>query len=257
MPQKMLAAERLGQLKALLASRQVLRVEDAVEALRVSPATVRRDLELLEKRGELRRVHGGAVGLDKAQQEPLFDDKTVLQAAEKARIAQAAYKEFIHPGETIYLDGGSTVLLLARLLRAETKLTVVTNSLRAAMDLSGQGPQVLLVGGELRRRSQTMVGPLTKPMLEGLYFDKAFLGTIGLDLKAGITTTEPDEAFTKELVMERAREVILLVDSSKCGRISFARSGRLEQIQCVITDDGVDRAFAAGLQKKGLRVIKA
>ena len=254
--QKELAPQRWDNLRALIRQSGVIRVEELCRQLGVSPATVRRDLDQLERAGAIRRVHGGAVSVESRLDEPLFDDKTSLAAREKRRIAEAALA-FVGPDETIYLDGGSTVLELARLLRERTNLTVVTNSLRAAHELGGRGPRLILIGGELRRLSQTMVGPLTRHVLEGLHLDKAFMGTIGLSLKEGLTTTDPSEAYTKELVMSQARQVIVLADSSKAGKISFARAGNWNNIHVLITDKSVDKDFAKELGKKKIKLVKA
>jgi DeoR family transcriptional regulator, fructose operon transcriptional repressor len=254
--QKELAAKRLPRMQEILRQHRVLRVHELSRRLGVSSATIRRDLAELESSGEIRRVHGGAVSVESRLEEPLFDDKTSIAAREKHRIAQAALK-YIEPDDTIYLDGGSTILELARLIRDRSNLTVVTNSLRAALELAMQGPRLILIGGELRRLSQTVVGPLTRLIIQELYVDKAFLGTIGLSFEEGLTTTDPGEAFTKEFVMGHAREVILLADSSKAGKISFARAGRLEKVQVLITDDGIDRKFAAELRKRGVEIVRA
>jgi DeoR/GlpR family transcriptional regulator of sugar metabolism len=188
--------------------------------------------------------------------EPLFADKRSLAAREKRRIAEVA-AAMVAAGDTIYLDGGSTVLELARLLRDRTNLTVVTNSLQAALELSGRGPRLIVIGGELRRLSQTLVGPLTRLVLGELHLDKAFMGTIGFALEEGLTTTDPSEAFTKQLVMRQARQVILLADSSKAGKVSFARAGSWDEVHVVVTDRQVDGAFARELAKKGPRLVRA
>jgi DeoR/GlpR family transcriptional regulator of sugar metabolism len=253
---KNFAPQRLDHLRSLIRDSGALRLEELCRQLGVSPATVRRDLDQLERSGAIRRVHGGAVSVESRLDEPLFDDKTSLAAREKRRIAEAALS-FVGPDETIYLDGGSTVLELARLLRERTNVTVVTNSLRAAHELAGRGPRLILIGGELRRLSQTVVGPLTRQTLEGLHLDKAFMGTIGVTLKEGMTTTDPGEAYTKELVMRQAREVILLADSSKAGKVSFARAGKLEHVHVVITDKGVEKNFAKELNQQGIKLVRA
>ena len=253
--QKELAPRRLDNLRELIRGKGVIRVEEICSQLRVSPATVRRDLDQLEESGAIRRVHGGAVSVESRLEEPLFDDKASIAAREKNRIAQAAL-QFIATGDTIYLDGGSTVLEFAQLLHDRTNLTVVTNSLRAAHELAGRGPRLILIGGELRRLSQTMVGPLTRCVLRELHVDKAFMGTIGLSLKEGMTTTDPGEAYTKELVMSQARQVILLADSGKAGKVAFARAGGLENIHALVTDKQLDKHFAKELVKKGIKVIK-
>ena len=155
-------------------------------------------------------------------------------------------------GSTVYIDGGSTLLELARILRERTNLTIVTNSLSAAVELSGTGPRVVLVGGELRRRSQTMVGPLTRLLLQGMHVDIAFMGTIGLNLEDGMTTTDDNEAFTKELAMEHAGKVVLLAHSAKAGQASFARVGHLDRIDTFITDHGVSPDFVTALKEKDI-----
>jgi len=253
--QKELAPRRLDNLRELIRGKGVMRIEEICRQLRVSPATVRRDLNQIEKAGAIRRVHGGAVSVESRLEELLFDDKASIAAQEKHRIAEAAL-QFVAPGDTIYLDGGSTVLEFARLLHDRTNLTVVTNSLRAAHELAGRGPRLILIGGELRRLSQTMVGPLTRFVLQELHVDKAFMGTIGLSLKEGMTTTDPGEAYTKELVMSQARQVILLADSGKADKVAFARAGRLENVHVLVTDKQLDKIFAKALIKRGIKLVR-
>lgn len=254
--QKALAPQRWDNLRALIRDSGVIRVEDLCRRLKVSPATVRRDLDQLERGGAIRRVHGGAVSVESRLDEPVFADKTSRAAREKRRIAEAALT-FIEPGDTVYLDGGSTVLELARLLRERTNLTVVTNSLYAAHELAGRGPRLIVIGGELRRLSQTMVGPLTERVLQELHLDKAFMGTIGLALDEGLTTTDHSEAFTKKLVMGQARQVIVLADSSKAGKVSFANAGGWENVHVLITDKQIEKTFAKELTKKNIKVIRS
>jgi DeoR/GlpR family transcriptional regulator of sugar metabolism len=229
-----LAPKRIERLRQILRMDHVVSVEELSRQLKVSSATVRRDLAQLESLGDVRRVHGGAVGVESRLEEPLFDAKTSIAAREKQRIAQAALK-FIKPNDTIFLDGGSTVLELARL---------------------AQGPRVILIGGEFRRLSQTLVGALTRLILGEVHVDKAFMGTMGLSLEEGLTTTDPSEAYTKELVMQHARQVFLLADHSKVGKVSFACAGQLGKVQVLITDRQIDRKFASQLRKKGVEVVR-
>jgi DeoR/GlpR family transcriptional regulator of sugar metabolism len=254
--QKALAPRRWDNLRSLIRDRGVIRIEDLCRELKVSPATVRRDLDQLEQSGAIRRVHGGAVSVESRLDEPVFAAKASLAAREKRGIAEAALA-LIEPGDTIYLDGGTTVLELARLLRERTNLTVVTNSLQAAHELAGRGPRLILIGGELRRLSQTVVGPMTRLVLQELHLDKAFMGTIGFTLKEGLTTTDPGEAFTKEMVMSRSRQVFVLADSSKAGKLSFARAGGWDKVHALITDKQVDPQFAKELVKTGIKLVRA
>jgi DeoR family transcriptional regulator, fructose operon transcriptional repressor len=252
---KDLAPQRWDNLRTLIRDSGVIRIEDLCRRLKVSAGTVRRDLDQLEASGAIRRVHGGAVSVESRLEEPLFADKTSLAAREKRRIAEAALT-FIEAGDTIYLDGGSTVLELARLLRDRTNLTVVTNSLQAAHELAGRGPRLILVGGELRRLSQSLVGPLTRSLLRELHLDKAFMGTIGFALKEGLTTTDPSEAFTKEVVMGQSRQVIVLADSSKAGKVSFARAGHWDKVHMLITDRQLEKNFAKELSQLGIKLVR-
>jgi DeoR/GlpR family transcriptional regulator of sugar metabolism len=133
----------------------------------------------------------------------------------------------------------------------------VTNSLPAIVELAGQGPRLVVVGGELRPLSQALVGPLSAPVLDELYVDRAFMGTFSLSLEAGLTTTDPAEAFTKERVLSRAREVVLLADRSKFGTRSFAHAGRLEQVDVVITDAVLGAEMGGVFADAGVRVLVA
>jgi len=134
---------------------------------------------------------------------------------------------------------------------------VVTNSLPAATELAGNGPRLIVVGGELRATSQALVGPLTRLLLDTVHVDRALMGTFALSLEEGLMTTDPAEAYTKELVLGRAREVILLADSRKVGSRSFVRAGRLEAVDLLVTDDRIDERTVRSLERRGVKVIKA
>jgi len=249
-----LAAERQERLRSLIREQGVLSILDACEKLDASQATVRRDLDTLESQGLVRRVHGGAVSVQSRIEEPLFDDKASIAAKEKRRIAEAA-AELIEQGDAIYLDGGSTVLELARILAARSDLTVFTNSLRAAIELSGRGPRLMLIGGQLRRLSQTMVGTLTTAMLGSINVQKAFMGTVALSPDRGLTTTDPDEAFTKNMVLSRAESVIVLADAGKIGKVALSQFGRIGDIDILVTDKRADKTILGDLRKKGIKII--
>ncbi len=251
---KELAEARWRKLRNLLRERDILRVEELAAGLGVSAATVRRDLAALEAVGDLRRIHGGAMAAEGRDEEPLFDDKTAIAASEKQRIAEAALR-LVRPHDIVYLDGGSTILVLARLLTSHTQLTVVTNSLRVAQVFSNGGPRMILTGGECRRLSQTFVGPLTRAVLAQMHIDVAFMGTIGVSAENGMTTTDPAEAFTKEQAMARASRVVLLADSSKFGKTSFVRFGSLKALSAVISDKRMPSAERKAFQRAGVETL--
>jgi DeoR/GlpR family transcriptional regulator of sugar metabolism len=254
--QRMLTAEREHRIIELLHEATVLKVADLGQALGVSEATVRRDLQSMHERGLLQRVRGGATLHPLTRAEPMFDDKQTQNAAAKNRIAAAAL-ELIDDYDQIYLDGGSTVLALARLLAHRRRhLTITTNSLMAAEALMNSGHRLVVIGGEFRPLSRTVVGPLTAATVEQIHVDKAFMGTIGFTVTEGLMTTDPNEAFTKELILHRANQVILLADGSKLGIPSFARSGRPQDIDVLVTER-VDETFRGDAEDLGIQIIVA
>ncbi|MBM4165163.1 MAG: DeoR/GlpR transcriptional regulator [Lentisphaerae bacterium] len=258
---KELAVGRHERLRLLLRERRVVRVEEFAATLEVSPATVRRDLAEMEADGELKRVHGGAVAVAASlvADEPLFEDKASRAEPQKRRIAAAAAKLIPAAHTTLFLDGGSTVLALAHLLLRCTQHTIVTNSLRVAQVLAAGGPQVILTGGALRRLSQTFVGPLTRHILENISCDIAFMGTLGLTPDDGLTTTDPDEAYTKELAIARARRVVLLADATKVGAVSTVRFAPISTLHTLVTDTTLPRSTLAALRDAypALRILTA
>jgi len=145
---------------------------------------------------------------------------------------------------------------LAHLLDRRRDLMVVTNSLVAAAALLRTEHRIILVGGEIRRISRSIVGPLTPAVLDEVHFDKAFMGTTGFTPEEGMTAPAPEEAFTKAHAMRRADQVILLVDGSKLGMPSFARSGTIEDIDVLITEK-ITAPFRKELEELGIRVIVA
>lgn len=250
---KLLSAERERLILQAL-SNDVGTITDLSAQLNVSEATVRRDLQSLEEQGKARRVHGGAVRVQFPRTEPIFAKKATFHADEKEQIAKFAL-EFIDDDDSIFLDGGSTVLTLARKLDQRKNLTIVTNSIMAAAELMESPHRLILLGGEFRAISRTLVGPLTAQIVNSLHINKAFMGTIGFTAESGISTTDPGEAYTKELIMRRAGKVIVLADSSKIGAPSFVTSGSIKDIDVVISDCNISEQVVKKLTKQHVEVI--
>ena len=250
---KLLSAERERLIMQAL-SNGVGSLADLSTQLNVSEATVRRDLQSLEEQGKARRIHGGAVRVQFPRTEPIFTEKAAFHASEKDHIANLAL-ELIEDNDSIYLDGGSTILTLARKLNQRKNLTIVTNSIMAAAELMESSHRLILLGGEFRALSRTLVGPLTGQIVNSLHINKAFMGTIGFTLESGISTTDPNEAYTKELIMHRAAQVIVLADSSKIGVPSFAASGSINDIDTLISDRNISDEVIKELTDQGVEVI--
>ena len=234
-----------------------MRVEDLHAELGVSLATIRRDLDELEADGVLRRVHGGAVSVDQRPVEARFDAKAaVARPGEGAHRRPRRWRSSSRARRSTSTPAPPS-WSWPTCCAGRDDLTVVTNSLPAINALAGRGPHLVILGGDLRPLSQAIVGPLSRLLLEHLYVDRAFLGTFGLSLDAGLTTSDPQEAYTKELVLGRARQVVLLADAAKLGTRSFAHAGRLDQVDLLITDAPLDPTATTALDAAGVQVLVA
>ena len=242
-------------LRALHATGRVDVAEVASE-LGVTSETVRKDLIRLERRGMLRRVHGGAVPVADLTYEPVVAERTAF-AAEKQRIARAALEHLPERG-TVLLDAGSTTAWLAEVFPTDRPLDVFTNTLPIALTLLARSNlTVHTLGGRLRGPTSAEVGPLADRALRDLNVDVAFLGTNGISLERGLTTPDEDEAATKQLMLSAARRRILLADHSKVGLVSLCKHAELRDVDLLITDAGLTDAQQAALVAAGLPTERA
>lgn len=246
--------------QAILAgSRSAGRVEvnTLAATLSVTPETIRRDLSVLERRGLLRRVHGGAVAIESLGIEPGIADRESRFAAEKKRIAQAAVRQLEQLPEhaTIVLDAGTTTVRVAELLPTDQEITVVTNGLPIATVLASRPNVTLhLVGGLMRGRTLATVGPWAERVLAEIHADLLFLGANGITPDRGVTTPDLAEATVKRALVGAARRVVMLADHTKVGRTDFAKVVDLDEVDLLITDDGLDADLCTELTDAGLLV---
>ena len=230
--------ERKQKILEYIEAHRKATVGELCEQFRVSSATIRNDLRDLEQGNLLLRTHGGAMVRSKTGLEPDSSQKRVQNLEAKRRIAEAALA-LIEDGDRIVLDTGTTTLELARLLDRRKELTVVTNDLAIAALLEDfDGVSVVFVGGLLRKRFHCTVshGNTWRETLSGLTVDKAFMGVNSLSLEKGAMTPDLGMAETKKLMIGIAVKVVLLCDSSKFGRSSFARFATMDQIDVVVTE---------------------
>lgn len=235
------------------------RVEVAELASRfdVTPETVRRDLTDLELRGVLRRVHGGAIPIERLRSEPAVAEKATLMAAEKLRIAEAALAYLPRAG-TILLDAGTTTGVLANLLPTDRELTVVTNALPIAMTLSARHNLTLwLVGGRVRGRTLADVDDWAVRTLQDLSVDVAFVATNGITVSRGLSTPDVAEAAVKREMIRAGRRVVLLADRSKLGEDHLVRYAATSDVDVLITDDGIADADRRAFEEAGVEVVVA
>lgn len=248
--------QRKQRILEVLARNQAVAVAQLAQSLEVSEASIRRDLQQLEQAGLLRRTHGGAVSNHISTFEPSLAEKEVQLKAEKQAIARVAV-DLIEEGDTVMLDAGSTTLQMARQWRRTHNVTVVTDALNIAWELAAAGVEIVVTGGNLRALTLSLVGPIAEGSLAGLHVNKLFLAANGIDLQAGLTTPNLAEAQTKKAMMRSAREIILVADHSKVGRVAFAQICGLDKVHCLITDPGTPADFLAGAEKLGVRVLLA
>ncbi|MEI6514017.1 MAG: DeoR/GlpR family DNA-binding transcription regulator [bacterium] len=227
-------------------------VPSLADDLAVSLPTVRADLARLETRGLLRRTHGGALPVESARHEPPYDERERTNPDEKRAIAKVA-ASFVQSGETILLDAGTTTYEIALELHSKRDLTVVTNSLAIAWTLM-ENPtfEVILLGGTVQHHRKATLGPLVIKQLESMNVDRAFVAVSGVDPVGGLTVIDFDAAQVKFAMMSRARETIIIADSSKLGQIAFAQIAPVTQASFLITDADADPRITRSLEELGL-----
>ena len=253
----MYAAERQQHILDRARDDGRVEVTSLAEELGVTTETVRRDLTSLERHGLLRRVHGGAIPLERLGFEPRLAVRLEHRIAEKERIAKLAAEQIPVDG-SILLDAGSTTQLLADNLPLDRGITVITNSVPIASAVAGREHVGLyLVGGRVRGRTLAAVGAWASNALSGVTVDVAFLGTNGLTVHRGLTTPDQDEAVVKQAMVACARRNVVLCDHSKIGAEHFARFAWLSEIDTVITDTELDDETATELEAAGPTVLRA
>jgi DeoR family fructose operon transcriptional repressor len=233
------------------------RVEVAglAEHFGITTETVRRDLTRLERRGLVRRVHGGALPVEQLGFELDLEERMARHRSEKERIGSAAAKLLPEEGSVI-IDAGTTTARLVAALPADHELVVTTNSLPLARDMVGRpNLTVLMPGGRVRPRTLAQVDVWTQRVLAGLHVDVTFIATNGMSIEDGLTTADIAEAEVKRAMIRAGARVVLLADSSKVGQRHFVRFGDMEQVDVLITDVGLDDRAALEFRDLGIELI--
>lgn len=224
-------------------------VADLARMTGVSEVTIRQDLNLLEKQSYLRRAHGFAVPLDSDDVETRMLNNYPL----KRELAQFA-ASLVQNGETVFIENGSSNALLARALADQKDVTIITVSSYIAHLLKDTRCEVILLGGIYQKKSESMVGPLTRQFIEQVHFSKAFIGIDGWQPETGFTGRDMMRADVVNAVLAKNSETIVLTDSSKFGAVHPYTLGPITQFQRVITDEGLSGASQRQLEQAGLKV---
>jgi DeoR family transcriptional regulator, aga operon transcriptional repressor len=229
-------------------------VLDLAKRFETSQVTIRKDLEDLHAHGLVHRTHGGALpAREGALEDPTLREKEKLHRREKLRIAEAASR-VVQEGQVVILDSGTTTTAIARALRHFQNLTIVTNAVNIAAELSGTAVEVILTGGTLRKNSFSLVGPIAEETLHRLNADLLFLGVDGFDVHYGLSTPNLLEAKVNRVMVEVAKRTIAACDSSKFGRRSLSLIAPPQALHQVITDRGAPKSDVMTLKKAGIEV---
>ncbi len=255
------AEVRQERIAGLVVAEGFVRVRELSDVFGVSAVTLRNDLDQLEQRGEVRRVHGGAMAPTGLRIERTFEEAASDLAGEKARIGKAA-AALVASGEAIIVDVGTTTTALARALVARTELddvTVITSGLTIALELEQAGPRitVILSGGTLRPKQHSLVNPLATTFFEQLSASTVFLGCNGVDPVHGVTNINLPEAEIKRAMASVARRRVVLADGTKLGEVALARVCPIGLVDVVVTDHSADPEVVASLRANDVDVVLA
>lgn len=249
--------ERRERIIELLKEHGRVEVTALRRLLNTSEMTIRRDLDALEKLGEVTRVYGGAVLKPKNHFDLPIEIREVEHLAEKQQMAALAAR-LVRNHEAIALDASSTALELAKALKNHASLTVVTSSLPIAMTL-GRSPGIAtyVTGGRIRRRNLSLVSSAAVRSIQKYRVDKAFISADGFSCRHGLTDCSPEETETKQAMIAVAKEVIALIDASKFGQVAFSQVCEAEKLTTLITSAGAPSDELAKVAELGVKVYVA
>lgn len=253
----MLQNQRRDKILELIREDGHAKVMDLSRIFKVTEVTIRQDLEHLEKEGSIVREHGGAFLKNIDLNVRNFSLQNQENINEKMMIARKAV-EYIHDGEAIILDSGSTTTEIAKLLTGYNNLTVITNALNIALILGAQsGITVVVTGGEFKAPTLSLTGQKAADFFQNLHVDKLFLATAGIALKSGLTYPGISDICVKRAMIESANEIYLVADSSKIGKNAFASLGALSLINYLITDSKIKKEDVDWLKNYDVQFIIA
>jgi len=248
--------DRMERIMDILARKGYQSVNELAAELKVSDMTVRRYLDRLEERELIKRTHGGAF----AGQEMIevdFRIRETVRREEKEAIGNAAFA-LIQPGESVFIDAGTTPAFLAYAINDTKRLTVVTNSLVVARTLENRtNVQCILLGGTVHGPTHSLVGQMAEEGLAQFRFNRAFMGASAIDLTAGLSQSTFEELPIKRKAARQASQVVVLADSSKLDKQVTFLFMALSEVHAVITDAGINPADAQAMRDKGIDVIIA
>ena len=252
----MLSVERHQQILEHILTNKSVRVNELSDILDVSLATIRRDLSQMEEKGLILRVHGGAISAEDSEEPPILNRKN-KQSEAKRRIGSAA-AALVNDNETIIITSGTTTEAMVPFVTGKSGLTVITNAINIASQLTRYPHiSVIVLGGWLRHSEFSMHGHITDQALQDFHADKIFHGIFGLDPEFGLTGVDMQEVQTDRKILSAAQQLIILADHTKFGVLGQIRLTSLEKVNTIITDDQTPEHYIFSLRERGVQVIQA
>ncbi|MGM7723027.1 DeoR/GlpR family DNA-binding transcription regulator [Metabacillus sp. Hm71] len=256
----MIVAERRKMIREKLIKNKSVKVSELVELLHVSEETIRRDLAQLEKEGIAEKNYGGAILIEEPLSQSIIlpvDERTQQFSKEKEAIGKAA-AQLVKEGQIIILDAGSTTWYVAKNLPESGDLTVITNAMNVAEECSkDDSASIYLLGGKLRKNSMSLVGPQAEIELQNYNADYVFLGTSGISLRQGFTSSDLYEANMKKAMVRAGQKIVVVADHSKLQKAGLTTFCQFEETNIFITSELADKEMIKEFKNRGIEVIIA
>lgn len=252
--QKLNCSQRYRVILDELEKKSYVSVQDLSELLGVSEVTIRKDLKELESKNLLLRDHGGANAVSSLIDDRHIDEKEKIMVDEKIRIANAAI-QMLNKNDRIIIASGTTLLYFARKIPMTEPLTVITSSVKVSLTLCyNPNVEIIQLGGFMRKSSASVIGPYTEQILRELMCNKLFIGVDGIGIDFGLTTSNLGEAHLNQYMLDAAKEVIVLSDSSKFGKQGFGKICDIDRVHHIITDKDAPQHVLQVFRDKGMKV---
>jgi DeoR/GlpR family transcriptional regulator of sugar metabolism len=251
----MLSVERKLKIAEIIGKSGGVKTSDLSDMFYVSEMTILRDLAELEHQGILRRVYGGAIVVSDSTREISSIMRKRIHIAEKNVIAEKAIK-LISNGESLFLDGSTTVLSFAKKLITKKEITIITHGLDIINEVKNNSDiKIICSGGEFQETTLSFIGPRTEFFLKEFYTDKAFISPTGISLKTGLTVENPLQASIKKIMLENSSQKIILIDSSTFDRITLSRVCNIDEVNLIVTDKKPDKKYIDFFKENKVEVI--
>ena len=254
MSKSLIPAQRRERIQEYLAIHKIVRMDELYKMLDTSEATVRRDLEWLEREGVLERTHGGAILNQRMTLEPEYVQRASLNPDEKHQIGELA-AALIGDGEVVFINSGTTTAQVIHHIRGNAGITVFTNNLAAVLEVGDTGIKSYVLGGEFQPHSNSVAGRFGLENLRQVYADKAILGVDGISLIHGCTVPSNAEAEMMKLMIERTKgEIMIVADHTKWGVVSNFQIASIDELDTLVTDALIDPTTLETLTEHSVRI---